>query len=98
MIPFELAIGYPVFEDLSAHCKVDWIFSPSEAFGTVTNSEAPDLRYVQVPMFRPFGKKKGMFQCGLVQYILREKPDTIILESRRTFLDKAYLIKRHELS
>ena len=54
----------PVFEDLSAHCKVDWIFSPSQAFGTVTKSEAGDLQYVQIPMLRPFGRKNGMFQRG----------------------------------
>ena len=76
----------PVFEQLSLHCKVDWIFSPSRVFGAVARSEAPNLRYIEVTMLRSFGEKNGMFQCGLVKYILREKPDAIKMFANPRYL------------
>jgi glycosyltransferase involved in cell wall biosynthesis len=76
----------PVFQELSQHCKVDWIFSPSRAFGAVTGPESPDLRYIEVAMLRPLGGKIGMFQCGLVKYILREKPDAIKMFANPRYL------------
>jgi glycosyltransferase involved in cell wall biosynthesis len=76
----------PVFEELSRHCQVDWVFSPSHAFGALCRSEAPGLRYVEVKVLRPFGKRNGMFQWGLAKYILREKPDAIKMFANPRYL------------
>jgi glycosyltransferase involved in cell wall biosynthesis len=76
----------PVFEELFRHCRVDWIFSPSCAFGTVTKSEALDLEYIQVPMSRLLGKRNGMFQRGLLKYMLRERPDAIKMFANPRYL------------
>ncbi len=76
----------PVFEELSRRCKVDWVFSPSRAYGAVSRSEAPDFRYIEVKMLSSFGGKNGMFQCGLVKYMLREKPDAIKMFANPRYL------------
>jgi len=76
----------PVFEELSRHCKVDWVFSPSRAFGAVSRSAAPDLRYIEVKMLRSFGGNNGMYQTGLVKYLLTEKPDAIKMFANPRYL------------
>jgi len=70
----------PVFAELSKYCKVDWMYSPSptgSGFGNLQRSETAGLRYVEVTAFRPFGEKVGMYQLGILKYILTEKPDAI---------------------
>jgi glycosyltransferase involved in cell wall biosynthesis len=52
----------------------------------VTKSEALDLQYIQVPISRLFGKKNGMFQRGLLKYMLREKPDAIKMFANPRYL------------
>ena len=76
----------PVFLELSRNCKVDWIFSPSRAFGSISRIEAPNLTYLEVPMWKPFGERDGMFQCGLVGYMFREKPDAIKMFANPRYL------------
>jgi len=79
----------PVFLELSRYCRIDWIFSPSSAksgFGSQPRTEAPSLRYIEVPTLKPFGERFGMFQWGILKYILREKPDAI-----RIFANVRYL-------
>ena len=76
----------PVFEELSRHCKVDWIFSPSPAFGTASRSDAPDLRYIEVKTLRGFGGNNGMYQAGLVKYLLTKKPDAIKMFANPRYL------------
>jgi len=71
----------PVYVELSRHCNVDWVFSPSagnSGFGSVDRPEAPNLRYIEIPTLRPFGEKVGTVQWGLAKYVLREKPDVIL--------------------
>lgn len=70
----------PVFAELSKHCNVDWVFSPSRAgsgFGNLRRTETPRLRYIEISAFRPFGEKIGIYQLGILKYILTEKPDCI---------------------
>jgi hypothetical protein len=79
----------PVFQELSRHCQVDWIVSPATAksgFGNARPPDTPGLRQIEIPMLRPFDEKAGMFQCGLIKYILREKPDAI-----KVFANPRYL-------
>ena len=76
----------PVFEELSRHCTVDWIFSPSRAFGEVSRCDSPDLRYIEVKMSSSFGRNNGMYQTGLVKYLLTEKPDAIKMFANPRYL------------
>jgi glycosyltransferase involved in cell wall biosynthesis len=79
--PFLTQYRLPVYLELSRHCKVDWIYSPStgeSGFGSGDRPEAPNLRYIEIPTLRPFGEKTGTIQWGLAKYVLREKPDAIL--------------------
>jgi glycosyltransferase involved in cell wall biosynthesis len=76
----------PVFEELSRYSKVDWVFSPSRSYGAVSRSEAPDLRYIEVKMLRSFGGNNGMYQTGLMKYLLTEKPDAIKMFANPRYL------------
>lgn len=87
--PIMTRYNLPVFLELSRYCQVDWIFSPStpkSGFGTVPRPESPSLRYFEVPTLKPFGDKVGMFQYGILKYMLREKPEAI-----RVFANARYL-------
>ena len=79
----------PVFAELSSYCNVDWLFSPpldKSGFGDFPRTKTPSLRYIEIPTLRPFGEKIGMFQLGIVKYILTEKPAAI-----RIFANPRYL-------
>jgi len=79
----------PVFVELSRYCDVDWIFSPSNiewGFGSPPRPESPGLRYIEIPVLKPFGETVGMFQRGLTRYILREKPDAIMVFANARYL------------
>ena len=79
----------PVFLELSRYCYVDWIFSPSNiesGFASSSRPESPGLRYIEVPVLKPFGETAGMFQRGLTRYILREKPDAIMIFANPRYL------------
>jgi glycosyltransferase involved in cell wall biosynthesis len=72
----------PVFLELSRYCRVDLLFSqasPELGFGTVSHPETPDLRFFEVTTLRPFGDKIGMIQLGLTRYLLRERPDVVLI-------------------
>lgn len=74
----------PVYEQLSRFCHVDWVFSPSttiSGFGEAPPTGASGLRFVQVPDWKPFGGRFGMFQRGVAKYVLRERPDAILVSS-----------------
>jgi glycosyltransferase involved in cell wall biosynthesis len=72
--------GLPVIRELSCSCQVDWVFSRATAksgFGPPPSPGTDNLRYVELPTFKPFGDKMGMFHAGLGKYVLRERPDAI---------------------
>jgi glycosyltransferase involved in cell wall biosynthesis len=72
----------PVFLELSQYCRVDLLFShanPELGFGNVTHPETPNVRYFEVTTLKPFGDKIGMIQLGLTKYLLRERPDAVMI-------------------
>ncbi|MCU1302741.1 MAG: glycosyl transferase family 1 [Candidatus Sulfotelmatobacter sp.] len=74
----------PVFLELAQHCEVDLFFSlaPKESgFGEISLPSVPNIRYFPVATWKPFGDRIGMFQRGLVGYILRQRPDAIFLSA-----------------
>jgi len=75
---------FPVFRELAERCQVDWIFSPTKretGFGDVSPSDAKALRYIEATMWKPFGEKFGHWQVGVIWYLLRERPDVVMLSA-----------------
>src|SRR6266704_5907008 len=79
----------PVFTEMSVYCQLDLMYSPSAAesgFGDVTMLKTPGVRHLVVPTFKPLGKRVGMIQWGLGKYVLRERPDAIIIFGNPRYL------------
>jgi glycosyltransferase involved in cell wall biosynthesis len=79
----------PVYLELSRYCHVDVLFSAARAqagFGKVIQPHAHDVRYFEIPTLRPFGDRIGMFQWGLVSYMLRNKPDAVLIFANPRYL------------
>jgi O-antigen/teichoic acid export membrane protein len=75
---------YPVYCELARHCHVDWVFSPSKreaGFGTVTPAGTTSLRYIEVPTRQPLGKSAGFWQAGVTGYLVRERPDVVMVSA-----------------
>jgi len=82
--PIWTSYRYPVYQELAERCRVDWIFSQGHresGFGTVVPPHIPSLRYLEVPMRKPFGESLGLWQAGIVRYVLRERPDIIMFSA-----------------
>jgi O-antigen/teichoic acid export membrane protein len=75
---------FPVYRELAERCQVDWIFSPTKretGFGDVSPSDSKTLRYIEATMWKPFGEKFGHWQVGVIWYLLRERPDVVMLSA-----------------
>jgi glycosyltransferase involved in cell wall biosynthesis len=75
---------YPVYCELAQHCRVDWIFSPAEraeGFGGITSPPTSALQYFEIPMRKPLGQKVGFWQVGLTRYLIRERPDVVMVSA-----------------
>ena len=69
-------------EGLSRHCKLDFIYSPTApeaGFGEHSLPKNENLRWIPVKMTAPFGRKISLFQKGLVTYMLKNRPDAVII-------------------
>ncbi len=80
--PFLVDYRQQVFLDLAKYCHLDLVISPtpsSSGFGQPVSSENPRVRCFTIPTLKPFGEKIGMIQWGIGKYILRERPDSIII-------------------
>jgi glycosyltransferase involved in cell wall biosynthesis len=74
----------PFFVELAERCQVDVFFSPAPpglGFGEMTLPDAPNLRCFQVPSIQPLAGRLGTFQRGLLGYILRQRPDALLLSA-----------------
>lgn len=75
---------YPVYSELAQHGRVDWLFSPAHreaGFGGVAAPSNPALRYIELPMRKPFGPELGFWQAGVVRYLMKERPDVIMISA-----------------
>ncbi|HTT33677.1 MAG TPA: glycosyltransferase family 4 protein [Methylomirabilota bacterium] len=80
---------FPVYQELSQRCHVDWVYSPSAkstGFGAVARATSPNLRYVELPSVRWFGSRFAMIQWGIAGHILRQKPDAIFASANLNYL------------
>jgi glycosyltransferase involved in cell wall biosynthesis len=78
------------FVELAEYCHVDIVFSPApigSGFGYADGPQpSSNVRYFVVPTFKPLGDKFGMFQWGIGRYLLRERPDALILSADQRYL------------
>jgi len=76
--------GLPVFLELAQHCQIDLLYAaapPEAGFGPVSLPDAPNLRGFPVGAFKPLGDRLGIFHRGLLAYIFRQRPDTLLLSA-----------------
>jgi glycosyltransferase involved in cell wall biosynthesis len=74
----------PVFLELARYCEVDLFYSPapqSSGFGEVSLPAVPNLRYIPVKTLKPLGDRWGMYQRGLLGYLVRQRPDALLLSA-----------------
>jgi len=79
----------PVVEGLSKKANVDFISSPAaqeEGWGKHQLPTNDHIRWMDVKHITPFGNRFGQFQTGLVRYMLRDKPDAVIIFANPRFL------------
>ncbi len=55
-------------------------------FGEVAKPELPNVRYIVIPTFKPFGDKFGLIQWGIARYLFRERPDAVIISALPRYL------------
>jgi hypothetical protein len=80
----------PVLEELSEFCAVDVLASPvatGDSFGQVSLRTSPHLRQFAVKTIKVLGSSRfGMYQCGLVRYLIRERPDALIVSANPRYI------------
>jgi glycosyltransferase involved in cell wall biosynthesis len=79
----------PVHLELARYCHVDLLFSPVSpdlGYGSFVPPGVSNVRYFEIPTLKPFGDKIGMIQWGLVTYLLREKPDAVVIFASPRYL------------
>lgn len=73
----------PVFEELANLCNVDVLFSPASAedsFGDLVTTRSAGLKLFPVRTVHLLGSiRLGMYQCGLIWYLVRAKPDALLI-------------------
>jgi len=77
------------FFEMAEFCDVDIVFSPTPSgtgFGDVLPTQNSRVRYFVVPTFKPFGDKIGMIQWGIAKYLLRERPDAVLVTANPRYL------------
>jgi glycosyltransferase involved in cell wall biosynthesis len=87
--PILTSYRLPLFLELSRYCQVDVLFSASNAakgYGNFVQTNTPAVRYFEIPTLRPFGNQIGMFQRGVVSYLLREEPDAVVIFANPRYL------------
>jgi len=87
--PFLVDYRQEVFLDLAKYCHLDLVISPtpsSTGFGQPVSPENPRVRCFIIPTLKPFGEKIGMIQWGVARYILRERPDVVMIFANPRYL------------
>lgn len=68
--------------EMADHVAVDLVYSPisrAHGFGEVIEIPHHNLRYLQIPTYKPLGDKVGLYQAGLFKIFRKTKADAIIL-------------------
>jgi glycosyltransferase involved in cell wall biosynthesis len=78
-----------MFIELAEYCPLDLVVSPEPpgmGFKIAPLEKGLGVRCFSVPTLMPFGRKFGWIQWGVVNYILRERPETIFLNANPRYL------------
>jgi len=80
---------FPVALELAERVRVDLIYSPRQkeywsAFDDVAGQsslQSSMLRLMCVPTFRPFGRRIGMYQSGVLRYLWTTRPNSVFISA-----------------
>jgi glycosyltransferase involved in cell wall biosynthesis len=78
-----------MFLELARYCPLDLVVSPEPAgmgFRVAPIPEGSRVRCFSAPTFMPFGGKFGWIQWGVVNYMVRERPEAIFLNANPRYL------------
>lgn len=78
-----------LYRQIAARCKLDLFFSRvdrREGFGAVSIPSHENIRGFPIATLWPFGQRIGMYQVGLLRYLLLDRPSIVI-----TFANPRYL-------
>ena len=78
-----------IFEELTRYYNVDLVYSPNNGKDSFCNPQkiiSKKIRQYRFPLLKLFGNKFGLIQLGICKYMIREKPDIIILGTNPRFL------------
>ena len=73
----------------SGQVSIDVVYGPIPSgmgFENQPHPEHPNLSWIQVQEFRPFGNRFSMYQKGVINHILKTRPDSIIIWANPRFI------------
>jgi len=82
-------VSREMFLELARYCPLDLVMSPAPAgmgFQVAPLAEGPRIRCFSGSTVMPLGKKFGWIQWSVVSYILRERPDALLLNANPRYL------------
>jgi glycosyltransferase involved in cell wall biosynthesis len=82
-------VSREMFLKLARYCPLDLVMSPAPAgmgFQVAPLAEGPRIRCFSGSTVMPLGKKFGWIQWSVVSYILRERPDALLLNANPRYL------------
>ncbi len=82
-------VSREMFLELAGHCPLDLVLSPAPVglgFEVTSIPQGSRVRYFLLPTLMPFGRRFGLMQWGVVNYILRERPKAIFLNANPRYL------------
>jgi glycosyltransferase involved in cell wall biosynthesis len=85
----------PLVQGLSEHCYLDYIYSPAPTeagFGEHQLPQNEHIRWLSVNTLSPFGKNFGLFQRGLVSYMVHNRPDAVIIFANPRYLSYWFVL------
>ena len=80
--PKSTAYVIPLLSGMSEYCLLDVIYSSSDSrdgFGTHIHMQSTNLHWIEVETIKPFGEKFGLYQKGVIKYLLNNHPDIVII-------------------
>jgi glycosyltransferase involved in cell wall biosynthesis len=78
-----------MFLELAQYCPLDLVVSPEPegmGFEVAPLVESPRIRCFSGPTLRPLGRNLGWIQWSGVKYMLRERPDALLLNANPRYL------------
>jgi len=89
--PYLTSYIFPVIRKIaeSDRVKFDVIFGPlpaGEGFENYVLFDHPNVSWIQLKEKQPFGNRFGMFQSGILRYLIKKRHDSIVIWSNPRYL------------